>query len=143
MNSSIKHLHASLLILRLGIALVMLAWTIDKLVHPEHGLHVLEHFYGLSALGATPIYVLGAVELVLIALFVLGLFKTWTYGAIMLMHGSTTLISFHQYLHPFEGPNLLFYAAWPMLAACIALFLLRRDDQLASLGSSPRTASTS
>lgn len=133
MNTSSKVLRASLLVLRLSVAVVMLAWTIDKLVRPEHALTVLQHFYGLGGLGAAPIYILGAAELVLIALFVLGLFKTWTYGAIMVMHGLTTLVSFHEYLHPFEGVNLLFFAAWPMLGACVALFLLRKDDQLASL----------
>lgn len=34
-----------------------------------------------------------------------------------------------------EGPNLLFFAAWPMLAACLALFLLRDEDTLATVGS--------
>ena len=37
---------------------------------------------------------------------------------------------FKQYLAPFEGPNLLFYAAWPMLAACFALYRLRDLDTL-------------
>ena len=29
--------------------------------------------------------------------------------------------------------NLLFFAAWPMLAACLALYLLRDYDRLASI----------
>jgi putative oxidoreductase len=33
------------------------------------------------------------------------------------------------------APNLLFYAAWPMLAACVVLFLMRELDTLASPGS--------
>lgn len=35
-----------------------------------------------------------------------------------------------QYLHPFEGVNLLLFAAWPMLAACLALYALRDADTL-------------
>ncbi len=50
------------------------------------------------------------------------------------MHAVSTLSSFRQYLAPFKGPNLLFFAAWPMLAACIALFLLRDLDTLWTVG---------
>jgi len=42
------------------------------------------------------------------------------------MHAVSTLSSFPQYIDAFN--NLLFFAAWPMLAACIALFLLREHD---------------
>jgi hypothetical protein len=33
-----------------------------------------------------------------------------------------------QYLNPWEPNNLLFFAAWPMLAACFSLYLLRELD---------------
>ena len=38
--------------------------------------------------------------------------------------------AFSQYLAPFQGTNLLFYAAWPMLAACVTLYALRDLDTL-------------
>ncbi len=63
-----------------------------------------------------------------LALLTIGLFKTWSYGIVLLMHGVTTLASWKQYLDAFD--NLLFFAAWPMFAACIALFLLRKHDTL-------------
>jgi hypothetical protein len=38
------------------------------------------------------------------------------------MHAVSTLSSWKMYLTPFaEGPSLLFFAAWPMLAACVTL----------------------
>jgi hypothetical protein len=46
----------------------------------------------------------------------------------------STFSSYKQYLAPFEGPNLLFFAAWPMLAACFTLFLLRDQDKKWSVG---------
>ncbi len=46
----------------------------------------------------------------------------------LLLHGLSTLAGFRQYLAPFQGPNLLFFAAWPALAGCIALYLLRDLD---------------
>ncbi|GAF59021.1 hypothetical protein JCM18902_1849 [Psychrobacter sp. JCM 18902] len=73
-------------------------------------------------------YVIGAAQFILILLFVTGLFKTWTYGIILLLHAISTFSTFGLYLKPFD--NLLFFAAWPMLAACLALFLMRDWDTL-------------
>ncbi|NER79557.1 MAG: hypothetical protein F6K42_08230 [Leptolyngbya sp. SIO1D8] len=46
------------------------------------------------------------------------------------MHAVSTLASFPRYLDPFTTPNLLFFAAWPMLAACFGVFFLRDLDTL-------------
>lgn len=123
-----KQLPLSLLLLRLGVFTVFLFWTLDKLFYPEHAAKVLNAFYGIGGLGDVLIYGLGVAQLLLILAFVAGLLKTWTYGAILFFHGMSTLSSYGKYLEPFD--NLLFFAAWPMLAACAALFLLRDYDTL-------------
>lgn len=123
-----KHLSLSLLLLRLGIFIVFLFWTLDKLINPEHTAGIFSKFYAIENLGNVLIYALGSIQLVLILLFALGLFKTWTYGLILLFHAASTFSTFGLYLKPFD--NLLFFAAWPMLAACIALFLMRDWDTL-------------
>ncbi|MBR9814027.1 hypothetical protein GYB61_09260 [bacterium] len=127
---NVQHLPLSLLLLRLGIAIVMVIWTIDKFVNPGHNVAILEGFYGIGGASDTISYVFGAAQVVLVGAFLLGAFKTISYGAVMLMHGASTLSSFGNYLAPFEGANLLFFAAWPMFAACIALFLMREHDTL-------------
>jgi putative oxidoreductase len=119
-------LELSLVALRLTVFIVMLVWTLDKFLHPDHAAGVFERFYFLSGLGSTSIRAIGAVELVLIIAFVLGLAKRWTYGAVLVLHAVSTLASVRQYLDPFD--NLLFFAAWPMLAACLTLYLLRHED---------------
>jgi putative oxidoreductase len=93
---------------------------------------VFANFYFIGGLGSLAIYIIGTVELVLLIGFVAGVKKRLTYGAVLFLHGISTLSSFKQYLAPFEGPNLLFFAAWPMLAACLALYLLRDLDTLCS-----------
>lgn len=123
-----KQLPLALLLLRLGVFTVFLFWTLDKLVHPDHAAKVFGAFYSLGGLSETTFYVIGAAQLVLILAFVAGVLRTWTYGVILVLHGVSTLSAFSKYLQPFD--NLLFFAAWPMLAACAALFLLRDYDTL-------------
>lgn len=44
------------------------------------------------------------------------------------MHAGSTLSSYARYIEPWEKTNLLFFAAWPMLAALAVLFILREYD---------------
>jgi putative oxidoreductase len=125
----------ALLALRLGVFLVMLMWTLDKFVAPDHARRIFENFYGIGGLDVTASYIVGAVELVLILAFVAGLRKRLTYGLVFLLHTVSTLSSYRQYLDPFD--NLLFFAAWPMLAACFTLYSLRDLDTRWTLGSRP------
>lgn len=130
-----QRLKLSLFSLRLGVFIVMLFWTIDKFIRPEHAAAVFDGFYSISGLGDMIMKVLGGLELVLIFGFFLGIKKRLTYGAVLLLHGISTLSSYKQYLAPFEKVNLLFFAAWPMLAACFALYLLRDEDTWFTVGS--------
>lgn len=132
-----RRLSLSLLMLRVGIFVVMLMWTIDKFVRPDHAAGVFSNFYGISGLDAQIAYMLGALELGLLLAFVAGIARRWTYGLVLVLHGISTLSSWSQYLQPFEGPNLLFFAAWPMLAACAALYLLRDQDTYTVGGTRP------
>lgn len=116
----------SLLALRLGVFLVMFIWALDKFVNPEHTAAVFEGFYGIGGLSATLAAVLGGLQLALCLVFVAGFWKFFSYGLIFILHGASTLSSFPQYLDAFN--NMLFFAAWPMWAACFALFYLRDYD---------------
>lgn len=128
MSSTNSRISLVLLLLRLSVFLVIFMWTLDKFVDPGHAAAVFETFYFIGGLGALPIYILGAIELVILIGFVMGIRKGLTYGAILLFHAISTLSAFKQYFNPFQSPNLLFFAAWPMLAACFALFYLRDLD---------------
>jgi len=123
----------ALLVLRVTVFVVMLIWTIDKFVRPAHAVSVYEHFYFLRGLSPTIIYSIGIAELLLLIGFIIGFAPRATYGFVLLLHAVSTFSSFHQYLHPYEGPNILFFAAWPMLGACFALYYLRDHDTLWSV----------
>ncbi len=133
-----KKLPFALLTLRLSVFLVMLVWTLDKLVAPDHAAGVFARFYGLGGVAQPVIYAIGAGELVIILAFVLGVARRLTYGAVLAFHAVTTFASFPMYLNVAQGR--LFYAAWPMLAACFTLFLLRDADVLWTLAKPGRAA---
>ena len=120
-----KRLEMSLFLLRLGVFIVMIAWTLDKFIAPEHAIRVYENFYYISGLGSTIMMIIGVIELIIILAFLAGLWKTYSYGFVMIVHAVSTLSSWDRYIIDI---NLLFFAAWPMLAACVALFLLRDLD---------------
>lgn len=135
MNSTSK-LPAALLGMRVSVFLVMLMWTLDKFIRADHAAKVFSHFYALPAWGKEAFMLIGALELALLIGFLAGYKKKYTYGLVLALHGISTVSSFKQYLSPFEGSNLLFFAAWPMLAACWALYALRDEDRLWSCSDS-------
>ena len=120
------NIQKALLALRYGVFIVMLVWTIDKFVNPVHTGKVFSKFYLIDNLGSTFSYILGSLQLILVLSFVAGIKKKWTYGSILIMHTISTLSSYAMYI---EG-KLLFFAAWPMLAAIYALYILREEDTL-------------
>jgi putative oxidoreductase len=137
----LRRLAVSLLLLRLSLGLVMMVWAFDKILNPSHGAAVLEGFYGVAGAGEQMIRMIGVGQGLIVLGFLLGLAKTWTYGAMLFMHAITTGVSWSAYLQPLE--NILFFSAWPMLAGLIALFLMRHEDRIASFGGAAEPTSTS
>ena len=121
----------ALLLLRLSVFVVMLMWTLDKFINPDHSAAVYANFYKIGGFGAEIFMLIGALELLLLLAFVTGFKKTISYGLVLIIHSISTLSTWQQYLDPFN--NLLFFAAIPMLAACWALFSLRELDTRLSL----------
>ncbi|MGR0278061.1 hypothetical protein ACUM5Y_03320 [Marinomonas dokdonensis] len=124
----------SLFGLRLGVFIVFLMWTLDKFVNPGHAAVVMKVFYSVPNLSENIAYLLGAAQLALVISFLIGFQKRWATLIILIMHLSSTLVSFGRYMDPWGPSNLLFFAAWPMLAATITLYLLREYDTKFSLG---------
>lgn len=122
-----------LLLVRISIFIAMIIWVIDKFARPEHAAAVFESFYGIGGIGAIVSYVLGGIQLAIMIAFLVGYQKKMSYGLVLLMHAASTLVSFPKYIAPFESANILFYASWPMLAACFALYYLRDLDTRATI----------
>ncbi len=133
MKTKILDLKRGLLALRLGVFIVMFMWTLDKFINPGHAQKVFSKFYMIGGLENGMTYLIGALQMLLILGFLLGVKKRWTYGSVLLMHLVSTVSSYMMYLDPWKSPNLLFFAAWPMLAAIYCLYLLREDDSLMTI----------
>ena len=123
----------ALLSLRISIFAVMLMWTLDKFYNPSHAIAIFQQFYHIGGVNESAIYLLAGAEVLLLTVFLFGIKRTLSYGLVFLFHGVSTFSAWQQYNNPFEGANLLFFAAWPMLAACFTLFLFRDQDNLLNI----------
>lgn len=120
-----------LLFMRLSVFLVMFMWTLDKFVRPEHAQAVFEHYYMAPEMGLWAMYLFGAIEMAVIVSFLVGFQKDISYGLVLLFHTISTFSAYEMYLAPFAGGSqLLFFAAWPMLATCLFLYLYRDKDKM-------------
>ena len=123
-----RKLQISLAIIRIFTAMFFLVWSLRKIIQPESTQGIFSKFYSLEI---SPVfsYVAGTVQTLFVIAFLIGLFKTWTYGAILGMHIFSVLSTYKQLFNPYESPNTLFWAAVPALGGLIALFLLRDKDE--------------
>lgn len=53
----------------------MLMWAMDKFINPAHSAKVFANFYAFSGLGSSVVAGAGGIELVVLAGFVLGIYK--------------------------------------------------------------------
>ena len=127
--TSIRKMEIGLATIRITTAAFFLVWSIEKIVAPEIAQKVFARFYASNISTGVSI-TLGILQTAIVLLFLAGLFKLWTYGALLGMHAVSTLSSYEPLLNPYTPPNHLFWAAVPTLGALIALFLMRKEDQL-------------
>ncbi|MGH8495862.1 MAG: DoxX family protein [Gammaproteobacteria bacterium] len=119
----------ALLVLRFSLGLFLLQWGIEKFVVPANTPAIWGFFYGFS-IPQVMAYVFGVVEISIALCLFLGLFRTVTYGAAVLLHAVSVVVSWRQLIDPWGDPaNHLFIAAIPVLGGFIALFLLRHWDR--------------
>ncbi|NNE38813.1 MAG: hypothetical protein HKN08_10955 [Gammaproteobacteria bacterium] len=114
-----------LFLLRLGVFIVMFVWTMGKFFDPAHVIRYFNRFFLIGGLVKPIVYILGAIELIIIFAFLGGLWKRYSYGAVLFIHSVSTFMTWKKYT---VDIHLLFFTAWPMLAACITLYLLRDLD---------------
>ena len=130
-----RKLQIGLALIRISTAAFFLVWSIEKIIYPEVTQRIFQKFYFLSISNTISVGI-GIIQTLIILIFLVGLFKTFSYGALLGMHLVSVLSTYKQLLNPYAPGNHLFWAAVPVLAAMIALFLLRDEDQWLTLNRS-------
>ncbi len=124
-----KALFRALLALRITLGLFLLQWGVEKFVVPQANIFIWSHFYGMDV-SQTLGYALGAAEIAIALCMILGQFRTIVYGAALILHAVTVLVTWRQLIDPWGDPiNHLFTAGIPVLGGFLALFLLRHWDR--------------
>ncbi len=101
-----RPLALSLALLRLSTGVFFLVWALEKIVAPEIARRVYETFY-FSSPSDTMLLITGLVQAAVVLVFMAGLFRFWTYGALLVMHGVSVVSSSGRLFDPFTPPNHL------------------------------------
>ena len=125
----------ALLLLRVSLGLLLVAWGADKLRDASHGLEVAGTFYGGVVSSPAVMTAFGALEAALGASVVLGAFRRVTYPALLAITGTTLAAVWKSVIDPlgvvFEDAQLLFYPSLIIFAGALVLWAFRDDDVLA------------
>lgn len=130
-GADLRRIPLALAILRITLGGFLLLWGIEKFVVPAATVAIWEQFYLVPIGGAMP-YVIGISEILFAVWFLLGWKRRVVYGIAVGIHGISTVSTWRQLIDPWGliwgGNNHLFLAGVPVLAAFIALYLLRDLD---------------
>lgn len=119
----------SLLVLRVTLGLFLLQWGAEKFVVPMNTPAIWGYFYNTN-IPVEAAYVFGVAEIALAICFFLGALRTVAYGAGVMLHAVSVVVSWRQLIDPWgDSANHLFIASVPVLGAFVVLFLLRRWDR--------------
>lgn len=130
-----KGLIWGLFLLRFGLGGFLAFCSVDKIISPQSFLSVISHYY-LVSVPTWVIMILGGVQLVLSLFFMLGMYKTWTYGAAFLVQALALVTVVEKLLSPF-GKDQVFLMLVPLLFAFGALFVMRNFDTKWTLTKKP------
>lgn len=139
-----KRVSLSLLVLRISLGLFFFFWAIEKFIIPQKVIELYKKFYYVSV-SAEMSYAIGVVLTVIALAVLVGAYRKWSYGFVLVAHTITIVFSWHRIIDPyglipkapkgsmFEGmftgqPMHLFLASIPVWGACFLLFYLRDYD---------------
>ncbi|MEM8651280.1 MAG: DoxX protein [Pseudomonadota bacterium] len=133
--SNTKKIEIALLIIRVTTAIFLGLWATLKFWRPEWQRNIFSGSYNIGFIEITDVisYGLGALQLVVVFAFLIGLWRFWTYGLMMLMSAAGVLGSLDSFLVYYNFPKNLMLTSIPTLGALVALFILRDMDNLFSI----------
>ena len=145
-KSLTTRLNIALLSIRLTAGAFLLVWASLKFLRPEWMVNVFRGTYGLEWVTQDYAYAVGSVQMALVLLFILGLFRTPVYALVTIMHGTGIIGALLSGGMLFKGglikalstgtfeigytnfPANLLWTSLATLGALVALFILRNHD---------------
>ncbi|MGB0508377.1 MAG: hypothetical protein ACPGGK_19490 [Pikeienuella sp.] len=126
---------AALLILRAGLAWFIFLWAAHKIITPKQYQGLARHFDGVD-MSFFQVYAVGGLQIAVCVLVLFGMFRYFSYSALLVMHFFTVTRRFERFFDPFAindrgfpiNRNMVIDLA--VLGAMIALVLLIHRDQL-------------
>ncbi len=138
-NNVEKNLAWCLFFCRLAVFIVFSVWTYNKFARPEHGVEMMSTYYWIPGVPEIVITVFGALEVVLVVLLVLGLYKRVTRGFFLFL--SILAVSVPEVLKGYVAaifheahPTILFFTGFCVFACCFTIYYLRDYDTKFSIG---------
>ena len=123
---------AALLALRVTLGWLMVIWGLDKITNVEHAVRVSDAFYGGLVSGPAVWQLAGYAQTALGVLIVVGLFRRFTYPALLVITGVTFLAVWKSIVDPLGfglgGGNVLFYPSSTIFFAGLTVLAFRADD---------------
>ena len=137
MNNNLSRLDirdaSAILILRLGLIWFLFLWAIHKLLATGQYQSLARNIDKIE-IEASTVQIIGVVQLVVLFLALIGIFRPFTYGALAVTHAFTVLRQWERYIDPFAisergfpiNRNVSISAA-AMCAFIVLLLLIHRD----------------
>ena len=143
---STRRLNTALLIIRLTVGAFLMVWASLKFFRPEWMVNVFRNTYKLDWVTQDYAYFVGALQMLVVIIFILGLWRTVTYAFITLMHSTGVIGTLLSGSLLFKGglikafatgnfqigytnfPSNLLWTSVATLGALVALFILRHHD---------------
>ena len=122
-----KRLEIGLFVMRLSLGVFFIASIIQKLVATQAIQGTFEGFYSLG-IPIAAFYPLLFIAAVLIVFFLAGLYKTFSYGALLGIQLSSVFSMYNVMLDPNKPTYILFWLGISGIGALSGLFLLRDND---------------
>lgn len=126
---------------RVSVFIVFLAWTLDKLLHPKHGVGVADKFFFIGGVSETAMFLFGVFELIVCILFVLGFYKRATRAFFLVISIFSVFAPqvLGGYLEVVTGGErfdsaIFFFTGFCLLACTISVYTLRDYDTRFTLG---------
>lgn len=124
-----NRLALSLLIIRLSAGAFLGVWASLKFFRPEWMVNVFRGTYKLDFITQDFAFAVGALQMLIVVLFIIGFQRTIFYALVALMHSAGVIGSLPSLLFKFTNyPQNLLWTSVPTLGALVALFLLRKHD---------------